>query len=314
MQFGVMASGQMPEALPDPGIFRDIAACAEDLRYDSLWCGDHLSFGNPILEGSIALSAFASYTTSITIGTGVLLLPLRPPGLVAKQMASLDYLTGGRIVCGVGVGGESAKDFELVGIPRSERGVRTDEGIEVMRALWTDPEASFNGRFTRFDDVGINPMPVRLGGPPIWVGGRADAALRRAGRLGDGWMGYMVSPDRFETSIARVRTHARDAQRDADGVAAALMIPTRLADDGDEARRDLAGHLTQRYHREFTHELISKLCLAGSPAEVAARVSEYERSGVRHLIFLYGGDPAQAIDQFKRLHDAVVSPRNIESV
>lgn len=310
MQFGVMASGQMPEALPDPGIFREIAATAEGLGYDSLWAGDHLSFGNPILEGTVALSAFAAYTSTIRVGSGVLLLPLRSPGLVAKQMASLDYLTGGRIVCGVGVGGDSAKDFELTGIPRSERGARTNEGIEVMRALWSSPEASFSGRFSEFTDVGLSPMPVQPGGPPIWVGGRADAALERAGRLGDGWMGYMVSPARFEASMTTVRGHAAAAGRNPDATAAALMIPTRVAQDGDVARRELAEHLTRRYHHEFTVDLISKLCLAGSPDEVASRVAEYEQAGVRHLIFLYGGDPSDAVDQFTRLHDAVVAPRS----
>ncbi|NIR34831.1 MAG: LLM class flavin-dependent oxidoreductase, partial [Actinobacteria bacterium] len=95
--------------------------------------------------------------------------------------------TGGRVICGVGVGGDSEKDFELVGVPMAERGRRTDEGIEVMRALWTEDEASFSGPYTRFEDVGLNPMPTQPGGPPIWVAGWADGALRRAGRLGDGW-------------------------------------------------------------------------------------------------------------------------------
>ena len=158
----------MPEELPDPGVFRDIAVLAEGLGYDSLWCGDHLSNGNPILEGMVALSAFAGYTTTIMIGTGVLLLPLRPAGLVAKQMATLDYLTGGRVVCGIGVGGESDKDFEVVGVPRSERGARADEGIRVMRALWEQPTASFHGRFSDFTDVAISPRPVTPGRPPLW--------------------------------------------------------------------------------------------------------------------------------------------------
>ena len=102
MKFGIMASGQMPEGLPDPGVFRDVAIAAEELGYDSLWCGDHLSFGNAVLEATVAVSAFAGYTSTITIGTGVLLLPLRPAGLVAKQMATLDYLCGGRLICGLG--------------------------------------------------------------------------------------------------------------------------------------------------------------------------------------------------------------------
>ena len=304
-----MASGQMPEALPDPSVFKDIASMAEDIGYDSLWCGDHISFGNPIIEGMVALSLLAAHTTSITIGTGVLLLPLRPPALVAKQMASLDYLTGGRVVCGVGVGGDSAKDFDAVGISVTERGARTDEAIAVLKALWGAKEASFEGRFTSFQDVGLNPMPVQSGGPPIFVGGRADAALRRAGKLGDGWMGYMVSPARFAASMDKVRDYAADRGPNSRNVIGALMLPTRVATDGAKARRDLAEHLSRRYHREFTVELVDKLCLAGDPDEVVARVREYEMSGVEHLIFLYGGDPGNAVNQFNQLYESVVAPR-----
>lgn len=303
-----MASGQMPEGLPDPGVFRDIAAAAEDLGYDSLWCGDHLSFGNAILEGTVAISAFAGYTTTITIGTGVLLLPLRPAALVAKQMATLDYLTGGRLICGVGVGGESEKDFEMVGVARNERGARTEEGIRVLRALWNAPEASFHGRFSEFSDIGLNPMPVTPGGPPIWVGGRADVALARAGRLTDGWIGYMVSPDRYAKNLAKVRRHASDAGRDPDAITAAMMIPTRVELDADEAREGLRLHLSRRYHSDFSPELIEKVCLAGSPDDVRARIEEYAEAGVRHIVFLYGGRPGDAVDQFTLLSETVAMP------
>ena len=304
-----MASGQMPEGLPDPGVFRDIAAAAEELGYDSLWCGDHLSFGNAVLEGTVAVSAFAGYTTRITIGTGVLLLPLRPAALVAKQMATLDYLCGGRLICGLGVGGESQKDFDMVGVARRERGARTDEGIRVLRALWAVPEASFHGRFSDFTDVGLNPLPVTPGGPPIWVGGRADAVLARAGRLTDGWMGYMVSPDRYAKNLEKVRGHAIDAGRDPHAITPAMMIPTRVGPDGDEAREDLRLHLSKRYHSDFSADLIEALCLAGNPDEVGARVEEYAAAGVRHLIFLYGGRPEEAVEQFTMLYETVAAPR-----
>ena len=311
MKFGIMASGQMPEGLPDPGVFREIAAAAEGLGYDSLWCGDHLSFGNPVLEATVAVSAFAGYTTTITIGTGVLLMPLRPAALVAKQMASLDYLCGGRLICGVGVGGESQKDFDMVDVPRRERGARTEEGIRVLRTLWAGTEASFSGRFNEFTEVRLDPPPVTPGGPPIWVGARADAALARAGRLTDGWMGYMVSPGRYAKNLAKVRGHAIDAGRDPQAITPALMIPTRVGHDGAEARAGLRRHLAKRYHAEFSAGYVDAVCLAGSPDEVSRRVAEYAAAGVRHLIFLYGGRPTEAVDQFTMLHEAVVAPRTI---
>ena len=295
--------------IEDGARLRGYGQLAERLGYDSLWCGDHLSFGNPVLEGTVAVSAFAGYTTTITIGTGVLLLPLRPAALVAKQMATLDYLCGGRLICGLGVGGDSQKDFEMVGVARHERGARTDEGIRVLRALWDVPEASFHGRFSDFNDVGLNPLPVTPGGPPIWVGGRADAVLARAGKLTDGWMGYMVSPDRYAKHLAKVRGHAIDAGRDPHAITPAMMIPTRVGPDGDEAREDLRIHLSKRYHSDFSAGLIETLCLAGNPEEVGERVEAYAAAGVRHLIFLYGGRPEEAVEQFTMLYETVAAPR-----
>ena len=309
MKFGIMASGQMPEGLPDPGVFRDIAVAAEETAYDSLWCGDHLSFGNAVLEGTVAVSAFAGYTSTITIGTGVLLLPLRPAGLVAKQMASLDYLCGGRLICGLGVGGDSQKDFDMVGVARHERGARTEEGIRVLRALWAGTEASFSGRFNEFTDVGLNPMPATPGGPPIWIGARADAALARAGRLADGWMAYMVSPAGFARGLATVRRHAGEAGRDPGAITPAMMIPTRVGRDGPGAREGLRLHLNERYHTEFAPGFVDAVCLAGSPEEVRGRVDEYAAAGVRHLIFLFGGRPEEVVEQLTLLYETVVAAR-----
>ncbi|MDH3190085.1 MAG: LLM class flavin-dependent oxidoreductase [Acidimicrobiia bacterium] len=305
-RFGLMASGQMPDETPDPGVFRTIAETAEGLGYDSLWVGDHLSFGNPILEGTVAAAAFAGYTRGITLGTGVLLIPLRNAGLVAKQMASLDYLTGGRLICGIGVGGDSPKDFELVGIDPRQRGARADEGIEVMKGLWSAPTASFHGRFHDFEDVGISPLPTQPGGPPVWVGGKAEGALRRAGVLADGWIAYMVSPERYATNLQIIRDHASGADREPSAITPAMMIPTRIGATTPQAEEELRIHLTNRYHREFTTELIRKVCLAGTPEHIAARVGEYVEAGVEHLVFLSGGAPSDSISQFEMLYKEVV--------
>ena len=151
-------------------------------------------------------------------------------------------------------------------------------------------------------------MPVTPGGPPIWVGGRADVALARAGRLTDGWIGYMVSPDRYAKNLAKVRRHASDAGRDPDAITAAMMIPTRVEFDADEAREGLRLHLSRRYHSDFSPELIEKVCLAGSPDDVRARIEEYAEAGVRHIVFLYGGRPGDAVDQFTLLSETVAMP------
>ena len=125
----------------------------EVVGYDSVWTGDHMSFHNPIHESITLLATYAPITKRIKLGVGVYLLALRSPAVAAKQAATLDVLSGGRLVFGVGVGGENPKEFELCGIPHKERGARVNEAIDAVRTLWRDTPASFHGRFTRFDGV-----------------------------------------------------------------------------------------------------------------------------------------------------------------
>src|SRR6202008_920201 len=126
---------------------------AEELGYDSIWAGDHISYRNPILDIVIALSTFAAVTERITLGAGIVLLPLRHPSVVAKEFASLDYVSGGRVILGVGVGGESGPDFEAVGVSPRERGARTDEAMQALRALFGECPSSFAGRFFSFEGI-----------------------------------------------------------------------------------------------------------------------------------------------------------------
>jgi len=299
MKLGLQGSGQMVGELPDPGYFRAVAELTEEAGYDSLWAGDHVSFHNPILDVTVALSCFAARTERITIGAAVVLLPLRHPSLVAREFASLDYLAGGRVVLGVGVGGEGGKDFEAVGVDPRERGARTDEGMRVLRVLFAGPDASFTGRFHDFEGITIEPQPVQAGGPPLWVGGGSEAARRRAGRLGDGWMPIWVSPERFAEGLAEVRRHAEEAGRDAGAVVAAVMCPALV---GEASRERLAAHLEERYSMEVKPYLIDRYCIAGSEEECAARIRDYASAGAEHVIFNIGcaaGD--ELLDQAQRL-------------
>jgi probable F420-dependent oxidoreductase len=299
VKLGIQGSGQLVGELPDPGFYRAVAEVAEEAGYDSIWAGDHVSFHNPILDVTVALSCFASRTERITIGAAVVLLPLRHPSLVAREFASLDFLAGGRTVLGVGVGGEGGKDFEAVGVDPRERGARTDESMRALRELFSGPDASFSGRFFSFSGVSIEPQPVQPGGPQLWVGGGSAAAKRRAGRLGDGWAPIWISADRFAEGMAEVRRHAEGAGRDPDAVAAAAMCPALI---GAHSRERLAAHLAERYAMEVEPHLIDRYCIAGSDEECAARLRAYAEAGVEHLIFNIGcaaGD--ELLDQAQRL-------------
>lgn len=308
MRFGIVGSGQRPEGMPDPGFFRAFAEQAEELEYDSLWSTDHISFVNPILEGMVALSMFAGCTRRIALGTGILLLPLRNPSIVAKQAASLDYLSGGRLTLGIGVGGEGAKDFEAVQVPVSERGARADEGIRVMRELWRGGPASYEGRFFRFSEVRIEPQPLQPGGPPVVVGGRSAAALRRAGVLGDGWLAYMASTESFRRDMDVVRAHAVEAGKDPDSLFHGMMIPTHVDSDPDRAREHVIEHLSRRYGQHFERHQVDRYALAGGPEEIARRLREYAGAGVRDIVFNLAGPADDLLEEARLLAEQVVAP------
>lgn len=304
--FGVVGSGQQPARMPEASFFRDVAAAAEELGYDSLWSTDHISFINPILEGLVALAFFAGATRRITLGTGIYLLPLRHPSAVAKQVASLDHLAEGRLVFGVGVGGESADDFRAVGVPVKQRGARTDEAIDVLRALLGGADLAHHGRFYDVDDVTIAPPPVQQPSPPIWVGGRSDAALARVGRRGDGWLAYLVSPQRLRDGMEAVADHAADVGRDAQAITSAVMLPVHVADDRSRARREAQEHLSARYRRPFDPELLDRCCAVGTPADCVARIDDYLRAGARHVVLNPAGTPEMVVEEMRVLATEVL--------
>src|SRR3990172_6815207 len=158
----------------------------EELGYDSAWTSEHIFFYFPTFDALTSLAAMAARTSRITLGTSVFLLPMRPAALAAKEVASVDIISGGRVLLGIGVG-----------VPLGERGAGANEAIRVMKLLFTEDNVIFQGRFTRLDGVTLMPKPVQPGGPPIWVAGRSEAAIRRAGRLGDGYLPYLFSPERY---------------------------------------------------------------------------------------------------------------------
>src|SRR4029453_9210523 len=164
-----------------PELLGPVATRAEALGFDSVWIGDHVAFHTPTLDSLAALSYVAALTQRVRIGPGVYLLALRHPTIAARQVGSLDVISGGRVVFGVGVGGEFPKEFEACGIPHRERGAGGEEATGAGRALWGPSPASFEGRFTRFSDVALEPKPVQPGGPPIWGGGGARPRAPRAG-------------------------------------------------------------------------------------------------------------------------------------
>jgi probable F420-dependent oxidoreductase len=240
-------------------------------------------------------------TREILIGAAVVLLPLRHPSLIAKQAASLDYLSGGRLLLGLGVGGEGALDFEAAGVPPGERGARADEGLVALRALLTKRPASFSGQFHTFSGVSIEPAPVRASGPPLLVGGRSNAAIRRAGTIADGWIPYMISPRRYEAGLEVVVDHARGAGRDPATLQHVLVLFAHVDDDGERARSEAIAHLSERYATQFERHHAEHLCVVGTPEECVRRIAAYREAGVEHISFNPAVGETGFLEQVRRI-------------
>jgi probable F420-dependent oxidoreductase len=214
MKFGLYAINYGTCA--DPGSLVRVAHHAEAAGLDSLWAGEHLVLPSPqpadyaiapeipSLDAVVALALAAANTTTITVGTGILQLPLHHPVLLAKQLASVDRIADGRLVVGVGVG-YLAPEFAALGVPLDERATRTDEYLEAMRALWTMTSPEFHGRHVDFAGVDVHPRPVHPDGPPIMIGGNSALARRRAITSARGWI-----PADLDLDAARAARRALD--------------------------------------------------------------------------------------------------------
>ncbi|MHB8665575.1 MAG: LLM class flavin-dependent oxidoreductase [Acidimicrobiales bacterium] len=269
----------------------------EALPFETLWVGGHIASRNPSPEALMQLARLAALTTHVRIGTAALLLPLYPAAIVAKQVADLDRVSGGRVILGVGVGGEYPQEFEACGVPIGERGARTDEAIPLLRLLWSGDEVSHQGRFHAMNKVRIHPPPAQRGGPPILVAGRSPAAMQRAARLGDGWMPYLYSPERYEKSVHEVRSHADAAGRsldehkntsesanaNANQFSWTAFVFVNIEDRAEDAIAGAAAFLGGNFKQDVG-PLLDRVAAVGTPEQVAERLRAFVDAGARHLI------------------------------
>jgi probable F420-dependent oxidoreductase len=216
MKFGLYGLHRDRNVEPDVLVRR--AGLAEEAGFESLWVGDHIALpageGNPPrLEALVALTYLAAVTSRVRLGVGLIVLPQRQPVLLAKQLTSLDVLSGGRLSVAVGAG-YVEPELQAMGVSLAERGARTDEYLAAMRALW-DAAPSFTGRFVSFSGVVQHPRPIQRPHPPIVVGGHSSAAYRRAQRHGSGWYGWGLDVDQTEQALRALAEAARGEQRPA---------------------------------------------------------------------------------------------------
>ena len=290
VKIGIVLPGQ------DRTSILDFVRNAENAGLDSLWVGDHIAFHIPVVEALSLLSFAAAATERIELATGVLLLPLRNPTLTAKMTATIDMLSGGRLLLGVGVGGEFPPEFEAVGAKIAERGPRTNEAIEILRRHWNEESVEHHGDYYSFGKVKIEPKPVRAGGPPIIVGGRKAISMKRAGRLGDGYISHMCDAQTYRSNLEQIAAHAREAGRAGLPFHTSALLFTVL-DQSYEAAHDRAAKLLGMiYNRDF-RDAAQKYCLLGKPEDCLEQMRNFARSGCRHFVMSSLSDPNEIIER-----------------
>ena len=268
----------------------EFARRAEDMAYGRVTMGEHIMDGNPPRPTVLnlpAMAAAAGATRNIRVMTGIVVAPLYHPVTLAKMVASVDQVSGGRLDFGIGISGQRGTkiEFDAVGVDVHTRGKRTNEMIDVMKRLWTEEHVSHHGAFFDFDDVTLLPFPAQKPYPPIWVSGRSDAAMRRAGEMGDGWYPYLFTVRRIKASTEMVRQFAAEAGRDLTNYNWGLNQPTAISADGDKALALAVANVGERYVTpDRSAESISQaLCIAGTPENCIKAVEERIDAGVEHI-------------------------------
>ena len=290
---GFISSSGSPEAA------RATAELADRLEFDSLWVGDHVAFAVPILDPLLQLAQLATFSSRVQLCTGVYLLPLRHPVPTAKQVATLDHLCGGRLIFGVGVGGEFPGEYAACGVPVKERGARLSEAIPLLRSLVRGEAVSGQGRFYPFPETRLLPPSPQPGGPPIWCGGRSPAALERMGQMADGWISYVVTPDMYREGLEGIARAASAAARKPARFGTGHLLFMRL-DDSREAALDAAtDHLSQRYAMDF-RRAADRYAALGRPADIAEKIHAFRAAGLRHVILDLVGPMQDRDEQLER--------------
>ncbi len=274
------APGQPPDESQGHDMVRQLAELGEEVGYDSIWFSDRVVGGRFPLEPIVALSMTAAYSQKLKFGTSVLALPLRNPVLLAKELATLDYLSKGRLLPAVGLGQDDPAEYQACGVSKEGRGERTDEAVTVMRRLWQEDSVTHHGRFFSFDNVSIIPKPFQKPAPPIWIGGRSKAAQKRTGRIGDGWLVSQAAPQEIEQGCRVIFSTAGEHGRTVDDGHIGAMLGFCIAADADQAAA-IAQPFLGRPRDDMDFRLYTAL---GTPRQIASLINDYIAAGATKFV------------------------------
>jgi probable F420-dependent oxidoreductase len=296
--------GVMPGPWPATGpeyFWRFVDLC-EKSEIDSVWFSERLSSPIPIPEPMTAMAAIAARTSRLKFGPSVFITPFRTPVLAAREIAMIDHLSGGRMLPACGIGVEQEREFLAAGVPFKERGRRTDEAIAIMRKVWTGEEVTFQGEFWKLDRITVLPRPVQQP-MPLWIGGNSEAAMRRAGRLGDGWIPSFITPEQFRVGVDKTQAFAAEAGREVPADHFGVLFYFHLDPDPAAARAAAAPFIPRGRVDEAT---LARCTAFGPPDLVRARLEEYVAGGGSKFILRPMGPPERTLDQLTQLADDVV--------
>ncbi len=272
---------------PDPRALIDYAVRAEALGFDSVWVWDHIILGVdppfPVLDSLTLLTALAAQTSRIKLGTGVLVLPLRNPVVLAKELASLDAIAGGRLLLGM-ASGWYKREFDAVGVPFNERGRIMDRNLDILRRLWTEERVA-EGDYGPYRLRGANmaPKPARL--PTILIGGYVDRVLKRAA-LNGGWLTYFYTPEGFANSWAKVCGFAAEAGGDPAGLLNANQLPIYIGSSRQAVEAEMLEWLGQEWDYAAWSDSTKEAAVFGTVDECVAQLRAQLAVGVQKLIFI----------------------------
>ncbi len=285
----------------------DYAQTIESLGFDTLWITENVHSGADALEPLTTLSFMAAHTERITLGPSVIILPLRNAVGIAYALATLDRLSDGRLIFGVGTGGTVPGSFEAYGASARTRGRYCDEALEVIKSLWTGDPVSFSGKLLELDDYVLGGRPIQNPHPPIWIGGAAPGVLKRTARLADGFIPHSISPDLYRKLWSKIEEHCDTIGRDPTAITKAIQFYFCIADNQAEARHVAEKALEHRYQRKMslapspdTHYAV------GAPDDIARTIHTFAGIGVTHFAFSNARPPHQVMPQIQTLAATII--------
>jgi alkanesulfonate monooxygenase SsuD/methylene tetrahydromethanopterin reductase-like flavin-dependent oxidoreductase (luciferase family) len=285
------------EGRPETGPLLALAERAAAQGIASVWVGDSLT-ARPRHEPLTLLAAVVGRVPSLTIGTAVLLPMLRHPVILAHQVATLDQISGGKLILGVGFAADRPNiraEFAAAGVPFERRIGRLLEGLRLCKALWSGEPVDWDGRWQATQAV-IGPTPARAGGPLLWIGGNMAGSLDRAGKFFDGWFPIAPSAPDFAAGLAHVRNVAREHHRDPEAVTGAMYLTLSLDDDTAKADDRLNAFLERYYDASAVGTRRRQAHYAGPAAALPEWLDSYARAGASHLVLRFAGDHERHLD------------------